>query len=81
MIKHKNACLFYKIIHGMSPPLQNLLTLEQIHIGSQEESREGTALFHLGKVPLVSRGRLICPTRHWSDLSMFRKIPIRPTAH
>ena len=30
---------------------------------------------------LKKRWHVISPTLHWSDLSMFRKIPIGPTAH
>ena len=43
---------------------ENLLTLEQIHVGSQEESQGGTALFRLGKVPLVSQPSLSQPHKN-----------------
>lgn len=62
MIKHKNACLFYKIIHGLStPPLREFVNIRTNPCRFTRGVTRGTALFHLGKVPLVSQPSLSQP--------------------
>ena len=69
MIKHKNACLFYKIIHGMAPPpLREFVTIRTNQHRITRGVMRGDCIIPFRKSTFSQSAFSVAASREWNNI-------------